>query len=77
MRRIDADCSYLSELRTRIEAVILAGGTAQAAVAACADMVFRNPGANAEPHIMNVEQAFLECGGSAPVGVPLGWAREL
>jgi hydroxyacylglutathione hydrolase len=77
MRRIDADCSYLSELRTRIEAVILAGGTAQAAVAACADMVFRNPGANAESHVMNVEQAFLEYGGSAPAGVPLGWAREL
>lgn len=77
MGRIDADRSYLSELRTRIEAVVLAGGTAHAAVAACADMVLRNPGANAESHVMNVEQAFLECGGSAPVGVPLGWSREL
>jgi glyoxylase-like metal-dependent hydrolase (beta-lactamase superfamily II) len=76
-RRIEADRSYLSELRTRIEAVVLAGGTVQAAVAACADMVFSNPGANAESHVMNVEQAFLECGGSAPVGVPLGWSREL
>jgi glyoxylase-like metal-dependent hydrolase (beta-lactamase superfamily II) len=76
-RRIEADRSYLSELRTRVEGVILAGGTIHAAVAACADMVFRNPGENAESHVMNVEQAFLECGGSAPVGVPLGWSREL
>lgn len=75
--RIDADRSYLSELRTRIEAVVLGGGAVQAAVAACADMAFRNPGENAESHVMNVEQAFLECGGSAPVGLPLGWSREL
>jgi len=40
-------------------------------------MVFRNPGANAESHVMNVEQAFLECGGSAPANPLLGWAREL
>jgi len=76
-RRIEADRSYLSELRTGVEAVVLVGGTAQAAVAACADMVFRNPGENAESHVMNVEQAFLECGGSASAGVPLGWSREL
>ncbi len=76
-RRIEADRSYLSELRTRVEAVILAGGTVQAAVAACAGMIFRNPDANAESHVMNVEQVFLECGGSAPPTPLLGWAREL
>ena len=75
--RIDADRSYLSGLRTRIEAVVLAGGAVQAAVAACADMVFRNPGENAEAHAMNVEQFFLECGGSAPPTPLLGWPREL
>jgi len=75
--RIDADRSYLAELRKRIEAVVLAGGTVQAAVAACADMVFRNPGMNAEAHVMNIEQVFLECGGSAPAIPLLGWAREL
>ena len=75
--RIEEDRSYLSELRKRIEAVVLAGGTVQAAVAACADMVFRNPGANAEAHVMNIEQAFLECGGSAPANSLLGWPREL
>jgi glyoxylase-like metal-dependent hydrolase (beta-lactamase superfamily II) len=76
-RRIEADRSYLSNLRARIEAIVLAGGTAQAAVAACADMVFRNPGENAEAHVMNVEQAFLELGGARPAGARLGWAREL
>jgi hydroxyacylglutathione hydrolase len=75
--RIDADRSYLSELRTRIEAVVVARGNLEAAVAACADMVSRNPGENAEAHVMNVEQAFLECGGSAPANLLLGWAREL
>ncbi|MCX6084559.1 MAG: MBL fold metallo-hydrolase [Caldiserica bacterium] len=75
-RRIDADHSYLSEVRTRIEAVVLAGGTAQAAVEACVDMVFRNQGANAQSHVMNVEQAFLELGGLRPSGARLGWERE-
>jgi glyoxylase-like metal-dependent hydrolase (beta-lactamase superfamily II) len=75
-QRIDADRSYLAELRTRIQAVVLAGGTVQAAVAACAGMVFRNPDANAESHVMNVEQAFLELGGVRPAGARLGWERE-
>jgi hydroxyacylglutathione hydrolase len=76
-RIIREDRSYLSGLRTRVEAVVLAGGSAQAAVVACADMTFRNPGQNAESHVMNVEQAFLECGGSAPPCPSLGWSREL
>ncbi|MFA4932369.1 MAG: MBL fold metallo-hydrolase [Caldisericia bacterium] len=76
-RRIEADRAYLSDLRARIEAVVLARGNVQAAVAACADMVFRNPGENAEAHVMNVEQVFLECDGSAPATSRLGWAREL
>ena len=75
-RRIDADRSYVSDLRTRVEAVVLAGGSVRDATAACADMVFRNPGTNAEAHDMNVEQVFLECGGSAPANILLGWARE-
>ena len=75
--RIAADRSYLSALRTRVEAVVRAGGTVQAAVAACADMVLRNPVENAEPHLMNVEQVFLECGCSAPPTPLLGWPREL
>lgn len=76
-RRIDADRAYLAELRTRVEAVVLARGTVQAAVAACAGMVFRNPGENADAHVMNAEQVFLECGGSAPANPLLGWVREL
>jgi hydroxyacylglutathione hydrolase len=76
-RRIDADRAYLADLRKRVEAVVLAGGSVQDATAACAGMVFRNPVANAEAHVMNVEQAFLECGGSAPSNALLGWSREL
>ena len=76
-RRIDEDLSYLSGLRARIGTVVATGGTFQAAVVACADMVFRNPGENAEAHVMNVEQVFLEFGGSAPANLLLGWAREL
>jgi glyoxylase-like metal-dependent hydrolase (beta-lactamase superfamily II) len=76
-RRIDADRAYLSELRTRTEAVVLAGGSVQDATAACAGMTFCNPVANAEAHVMNVEQAFLECGGSAPSNALLGWSHEL
>jgi hydroxyacylglutathione hydrolase len=76
-RRIEADRSYLSELRTRVEAVVLAGGTVQAAVVACAGMAVLNAEANAESHVMNVEQVFLECGGAAPEDALLGWAREL
>jgi glyoxylase-like metal-dependent hydrolase (beta-lactamase superfamily II) len=75
-RRIEADCSYLSDLRARIEVVVVAGGTVQAAGAACAGMVFRNPRDNAEAHVMNVEQVFVELGGRMEDGVILGWARE-
>jgi hydroxyacylglutathione hydrolase len=75
--RIDADRSYLSTPRTRVEAVVRAGGTVDAAVAACAGLVFRDSAVNVEAHVMNVEQVFLECGGSAPPTPLLGWAREL
>jgi len=75
--RIEDDRAYLADLRTRIESVVHLGGSVQSAAAACSGMVFRSPEANAEPHLMNVEQAFLECGGSAPPNTLLGWSREL
>lgn len=76
-RRIAADRRYLAGLRARIEPVVQAGGSVQDAASACAGMIFRNPAANAEPHAMNVEQVFLEFGGSAPPNTLLGWSREL
>ncbi|MCE5193825.1 MAG: MBL fold metallo-hydrolase [Candidatus Cryosericum sp.] len=76
-RRIADDRAYLSELRRLIEPVVLRGGSVQDATAACAGMVVRNAADNAEAHAMNVEQVFLECGGSAPPNVLLGWSREL
>jgi len=75
--RIGEDRRYLAELRERVEAVVLARGSVQGATAVCTAMVFRNPAENAESHIMNVEQVFLECGGSALSSAPLGWSREL
>jgi hydroxyacylglutathione hydrolase len=75
--RIDADRAYLAGLRSRVQPVVTAGGTVQNAVAACGDMQFRRPQENTEPHLMNIEQVFVELGGLAPVGAPLGWPREL
>jgi hydroxyacylglutathione hydrolase len=75
--RIDADRAYLAGLRSRVQPVVTAGGTVQDAVAACGDMQFRRPQENTEPHCMNIEQVFVELGGLAPVGAPLGWPREL
>lgn len=81
-RRIEDDRAYLADLRRRIEPVVRAGRTVDDAVSACAGMTFRTPDANAEPHLMNIEQVFLECGGSAsaplaPSAKLLGWSREL
>lgn len=75
--RIEADRTYLSQLRERVETVVRTGGTVEAAVAACTDMMFRDSGTNAESHVMNVEQVFLELGGLPPSGISLGWSREL
>jgi glyoxylase-like metal-dependent hydrolase (beta-lactamase superfamily II) len=74
--RLRDDRAYLAELHRRVVMVVAAGGTVQDAAAACADMAFRCPGANADAHAMNVEQAFVELGG-APFSPSLGWAREL
>ncbi len=75
--RLDADHAYLTELRCLIGPVVAAHGVVQDAASACSGMLFRNPDANREAHAMNVEQAYLELGGSAPAGMVLGWAREL
>jgi glyoxylase-like metal-dependent hydrolase (beta-lactamase superfamily II) len=74
--RIAADRAYLAELRNSVQTVVTAGGTAQEAAAACGGMRFRRPDDNAGAHAMNVEQTFIECGGTVPGGVTLGWARE-
>jgi len=74
--RFDEDRAYLSGLRERIEPIVCAGGSIEEALDACSSLRFRRPEANADPHRMNVEEAYVEFGGHAEVG-PIGWARAL
>lgn len=73
--RVDADRAYLDELRRGVEAVVRAGGGVAEAVAACAGMAFREPAANAGPHRLNVESAYIELGGAADPD-KVGWAQQ-
>jgi hypothetical protein len=69
------DRAYLADLRARVGRVVEAGGTVEAALAACADMPLHLPEENAPYHRMNVESAYIELGGEAdPRSV--GWGRE-
>lgn len=70
--RLHADRAYLAELRERVSAAVAAGQSAEEAVAACADMRFREPEENAGPHRLNVESAYIELGGSADPQ-QIGW----
>lgn len=74
--RIDADRSYLADLRARVQRAVDAGRSMDEAVAACTDMAFRFPEDNRDPHVMNVEQVFAELGGHVAPGRISGWARE-
>ncbi len=66
--RLDADRRYLAELRARVARV-------EEAVAACADLVFREPAENAGPHRLNVESAYIELGGPADPD-RVGWSQK-
>ena len=74
--RFDEDRAYLAELRAKIEPVVRKGGPIEEALEACSILRFRRPEANADPHRMNVEQAYVEFGGEAVDG-PIGWARAM
>jgi glyoxylase-like metal-dependent hydrolase (beta-lactamase superfamily II) len=73
--RIAADRGYLAALRDRVGATLAAGGDADAALAACANLLFRDKGENRRPHRLNVESVFLELGGA---GDPerIGWHQK-
>jgi glyoxylase-like metal-dependent hydrolase (beta-lactamase superfamily II) len=73
--RLADDRAYLDDLAGRVRGVIAAGGSLAAAQAACADMRFRHPADNAEPHQMNVEGAYAELGGPADPA-QVGWSNE-
>jgi len=74
--RLGEDRSYLDELAERIGRVVAAGGSPAAAVAACAEIHFRHPAANAAPHRCNVESAYAELGGAADPA-QVGWSQEV
>ena len=61
--RLADDRAYLAELRERVARSIERGQTLDRALAACADMRFRLPAENAEPHRLNVESVYWELGG--------------
>lgn len=73
--RIADDRAYLAGLGERVRAVVAAGGPVEDALAACADMAFRNPEANAGPHRLNVESVYIELGGAADPD-KVGWAQQ-
>jgi hydroxyacylglutathione hydrolase len=61
--RLSEDRAYLAELRQRVARSIERGQTLDRTIAACADMRFRRPAENAEPHRLNVESVYWELGG--------------
>jgi glyoxylase-like metal-dependent hydrolase (beta-lactamase superfamily II) len=73
--RLDADRAYLDELRRRVSRAVGAGAHVAEAVAACATMTFRSPGANAGAHQLNVESVYLELGGNADA-TQVGWTQH-
>ena len=70
--RLAADRAYLSELHERLGQAVARGASLAEALAACADMRFRRPAENAEPHRLNVESVYLELGGPADRS-QVGW----
>jgi hydroxyacylglutathione hydrolase len=75
-RRFDLDQGYLAELEHRVARAVEQGRSAHETFAVCADMEFREAEANARPHRLNVETAFLELGGAPEPGHE-GWNRLL
>ncbi len=73
--RLGEDRAYLDELAGRIGMVVTQGGSLAEAVAACAEIHFRHPAANAQPHRFNIESAYAELGGAADP-TQVGWSQE-
>ena len=63
--RLSEDRAYLAELRVRVSRAVTRGAALAEAVSACADMRYRYPADNAEPHRLNVESVYAELGGQA------------
>ncbi len=72
--RLDADRAYLAALHARVGSAVAAGRSLAAALDACADLAYRAPELNADPHRWNVESAYTALGGPAPAQ-PIGWEQ--
>jgi glyoxylase-like metal-dependent hydrolase (beta-lactamase superfamily II) len=73
--RFDEDRAYLAELRERVMRAVEQGLAVSEAVALCAEMPYRRPAENAQPHRLNVESAYLELGGEADAR-RVGWGQD-
>ncbi|MBN1484263.1 MAG: MBL fold metallo-hydrolase [Chloroflexia bacterium] len=74
--RLFEDIAYLTTLRDKVPQAIRMGKTVEETVELCRDMPFREAEANAGPHQLNVESAYLELGGESETPY-LGWDRFL
>jgi glyoxylase-like metal-dependent hydrolase (beta-lactamase superfamily II) len=73
--RFDEDRAYLAELRERVTRAVEQGLAVEETVALCADMPYRRPDENAQPHRLNVESAYLALGGKADAR-RVGWGQD-
>ena len=74
--RLSEDIAYLDELRSNVENAVRQGKTLEETVALCSGMVYRNRADNEQPHVWNVESAYVQLGG-ATVKTKVGWDQEL
>ncbi len=70
--RLGEDRAYLVELRERVGRAVARGAALAETVSACADIRYRHPADNAEPHRLNVESVYVELGGEADP-TQVGW----
>lgn len=72
--RIFEDIAYLATLRDKVAQAVHRGKTVEETVELCQGMPLRQAEANAGPHRLNVESAYLELGGESETPY-LGWDR--
>jgi hydroxyacylglutathione hydrolase len=72
--RISEDSVYLRELKDRIMLAVSEGKTLDETVELCNDMHFRNPDENAGPHLLNIENGYIEFGGKTDQE-EIGWKQ--
>lgn len=72
--RISEDLAYVKELRDRIITAINAGKTLNETLEFCTQMHYRNLDENADSHLLNVENGYIEFGGETDQE-EIGWEQ--